>query len=133
MANGQMGPQQGPPAPPGAWSWENLKNKGKGLLSDPNQTLENPWFNMGMGILSENSKVGGGDPFGAAVQGMRASKLTKQQRLDRERIEKLREELAALIAARQAAEAAKAGAPPVGGQSPVPAGSVPTSIMEYMR
>ena len=115
---------------PGAWSWEALKGHGRGLLEDPNALLENPYFNMGMGILSENSKIGGGDPFGAAVQGMRASKLTKQQRLDRERIEKLREELAKLIAMRQAAEAAKAGMPQ---QSPVPAGSQPTSIMEYMR
>jgi hypothetical protein len=123
------------------WGLENLKGKGKGLLSDPNQMLESPWFNMGMGILSENTKPFGGDPFGAAVQGMRSSKLTKQQNEDRARIEKLREELAALIAARQAAMAGPPpgppgppGPPPAGPQSPVPPGMQgPTSIMDYMR
>jgi hypothetical protein len=126
------------------WSLGNLKGKGKGLLADPNQMLESPWFNMGMGILSENTKPFGGDPFGAAVEGMRSSKVTKQQREDRERIEKLRAELAALIAARQAAMGPPPGpppgapgvpgGPPQGPQSPVPPGMQgPTSIMEYMR
>ncbi|MHA1570203.1 MAG: hypothetical protein ACTSWM_00170 [Alphaproteobacteria bacterium] len=112
------------------WSWDNFKGKGKGLLSDPNQMLESPWFNMGMGILSENSKVGGGDPFGAAVSGMRKSKVTKQQRQDRERIEELRKQLAELIRARQAAAQAAQGGPQM---SPIPPGSQPTSIMEYMK
>jgi hypothetical protein len=116
------------------WSLANLKGKGKGLLSDPDQMLENPWFNMGMGILSENQKPFGGDPFAAAVQGMRSSKLTKQQREDRERIEKLREELAALIAARQAAMGQPPATPGALPQSPVPpAMQGPTSIMDYMR
>ena len=109
------------------WGWDNLKGKGKGLLADPNQMLESPWFNMGMGILSENQKPFGGDPFGAAVSGMRASKLTKQQREDRERIEQLRKELAELIRAKQAAMQGPQ-------QSPIPPGMQgPTSIMEYMK
>jgi hypothetical protein len=124
------------------WGLDNIKTRGKGLLDDPNQLLESPWFNMGMGILSENSKPFGGDPFTAAVQGMKSSKVTKQQREDRERIQKLRDELAALIAARQAAlggppQGPLAGppqGPPAGPQSPVPPGMQgPTSIMDYMR
>ncbi len=79
------------------WSLQALKDKGKGLLANPNQMLESPLFNMGMGILSENSKPFGGDPFSAAMQGMRSAKETKQDREDRERIEQLRKEIQKMI------------------------------------
>ena len=75
------------------WSWGNFANKGKGILADPNSTLTNPWFNAGMGLLSENRKPFGGDPFGAVISGVRGAKETKQKDEDRKRQEELRKQL----------------------------------------
>ncbi len=88
----------GPPKPPpGKWSWEALKKSGKRLLADPNQMLSNPLFNAGMGILGENRKPFGGDPFSAAMAGMHSAKATKEQEEDRKRIEELRKRLNQLM------------------------------------
>lgn len=96
------GQMMGPPQPtPGKWSWDAFKQKGQGLLADPNQLLSNPMFSMGMGLLSENQKPGGGDPFAAAVQGMQSAQGNKQQQEDRLRIEELRKQLQQLIMAQR--------------------------------
>jgi len=120
------------------WSFGNFKNKGAGLLSDPNQMLTNPWVQMGMGLLSENTKPGGGDPFGGAMQGLAGAKKTKQEDEDRKRLEVLRAKLAALIAAQAQAGQQSPGAPPGvmspqgGMMTPVPP-QQPRSIMDLLR
>ena len=96
---GMMGPPT--PPPPGKWSWDAFKQKGQGLLADPNQLMSNPLFSMGMGLLSENQKPFGGDPFGAAMQGMQDSQVTKEQQEDRKRIEELRAQIQKLIMAQR--------------------------------
>ena len=47
MSNGFLGQD---------WSWANLKGKGQGILSDPQQLTTNPWFNMGMGTPTVGSE-----------------------------------------------------------------------------
>lgn len=114
------------------WGWDNLKNRGKGLLANPGGLLENPWFRAGMGILSENRKPFGGDPFNAGMlQGFADARLTKEQREDRERIKKLREELAEWMK-RQGGGAYPPGvmAPGGGMMTPVPNPQRP-QLMDY--
>ena len=132
MANGFLGQD---------WSWANLKNKAGGILSDPESLTTSPWFNMGMGILSENRKPFGGDPFGGAVAGLTKAKETKQADEDRKRIQELREKIADLL--RQQALGRQTGysqVPMPGGgtmQAPYtplpPAQQPPRSIMELQR
>jgi len=110
--------------PPGDWSWANLKNKGQGLLNDPNQLMESPWFNMGMGLLSENSKPFGGNPAQGILGGMKSSKETKEANADRKRIEELRKQLQDMILRQQMAAMGGQQMPGGGWQSPIP-GAVP--------
>jgi hypothetical protein len=94
------------------WSGANFKNKGKGILADPTQLVSNPLFSAGMGILSENNKPFGGDPFGAAMGGILSAKEQKQSDEDRKRQEQMREMLKKWMAA-------QAGhLPPGGGMVP---------------
>ena len=90
-----------------AGGWEHFK----GLLSDPEQMQalqSNPMFNVGMGLLSSryNSNI---NPFQAALGGLSSAGKNKTAMEDRKRLEELRKQLAALIAAQQG-----------GGQSRVP-------------
>jgi hypothetical protein len=98
------------------WSGANFKNKGKGILADPTQLMSNPLFSAGMGILSENQKPFGGDPFGAAMGGVLSAKQQQQADEDRKRQEELREQLKKWMAA-QAGQGA-----PGGGMVPNPYG-----------
>jgi len=97
-----MGPPQSPP--PGKWSWDAFKQKGQGLLADPNQLMQSPLFNMGMGLLSENAKPFGGDPFSAVMQGMQRSQGATEAEEDRMRIEVLRARLNQLIKQQMASQ-----------------------------
>lgn len=116
------------------WSWANLKGKGQGILSDPNTLMENPWFRSGMGILSENQKAYGGDPFGAFVTGMKGAKETKQEREDRERIEDLRKQIAEWLKRQQTGYPAGVQAPGGGMMTPLPpAQQPPRSILDLQR
>lgn len=117
------------------WGLANLKGKAQGLLADPNAQMENPWFRMGMGLLSENQKPYGGDPFGAAISAMKGAKETEQQRKDRERVEQLRKQLAELIQQRQMQMGGGVQDPRSGGwMTPVPpAQQPPRSIMDLYR
>lgn len=98
------------------WSFDNFKNKGKGILADPTQLMSNPLFTAGMGILSENNKPFGGDPFGAAMAGISTAKGNKQADEDRKRQEELREQLKKWMAAQAGHQ------PPGGGMTPNPYG-----------
>ena len=67
----------------------------KGLLGDPEQQtalLSNPMFRMGTGILANP-----GEGVQGAVRGLAAAKQQGQSDEDRERMEKLREQLSQLI------------------------------------
>ena len=67
----------------------------KGLLGDPEQQtalLSNPMFRMGTGILANP-----GQGVQGAVRGLAAAKQQGQSDEDRERMEKLREQLSQLI------------------------------------
>jgi len=102
MAQTQNPGMMGPPQPtPGKWSFDAFKQKGKGLLADPSQLLSNPMFNMGMGLLSENAKPFGGDPFSAVMGGLQGAQGNKQEQEDRLRIEELRAQLQKLIMSQQ--------------------------------
>jgi hypothetical protein len=104
------------------WSWEGLKNSGKGLLTDPEKmqgALDNPWFQMGMGLLSENQKAFGGNPAAGIMGGLTTSRQQRQDTADRKRIEDLREQLAKIIAA-QGGGAPQAPAPGQPQMSPAP-------------
>lgn len=113
------------------WSWDKLKTGMQGLLADPNATMENPWFQAGMGLLSENTKPYGGNWAAGALGGMAAAKETEQQRKDRERIEELRRQIADWM--RQ--QYGGAVMSPQGGMmSPLPQGQMPPkSIMDLYR
>ncbi len=100
------------------WTLGGLSDRVGGLLTDPQQQMaliQNPMFNVGMGLLSSyyDPNV---NPFQAAVKGIAGAQATADEQEDRARIEELRRELAALIAAQ--------GIP--GGQMPPPQAS-PTS------
>ncbi len=120
---------------PGDWSWGNLKNKAGGLLDDPNAAMENPWFRMGMGLLSENSKPFGGDPFGAGILGgMQGAKETKQQNADQKRIEELRRKIAEWLQQQQLGAMGGQQMPGGAWQTPLPQNQQPPrSIMDMMR
>lgn len=82
------------------WSFKNLKGKAMGLLTDPQQQmglLQNPLFSAGMGLLS-SSYDPNVNPFNAAMGGIASAQQNQQAQADRERIEELRRQLAALIA-----------------------------------
>lgn len=123
---------------PGDWSFGNLKSKVGGLLTDPQQQmglLSNPMFRAGMGILSENSKPFGGDKFGAALAGIAGAQGNKQEQDDRERLEQLRQQLAALIAAQQGGGGVgPQGYPmsPVPGQTPPIAGDQTQQLLQKL-
>lgn len=81
------------------WSWDALKGQVGGLMSDPNQQralLENPMFNMGMGLLSANA-----DPntnaFQGLMGGLNSANDQKTAADERARAEAQREELSALF------------------------------------
>lgn len=114
------------------WSWDNLKNTTSGILSDPNQMMENPWFNAGMGILSENQKPYGGDPYGAFITGVKGAKETKQEREDRERIQELRKQIAEWLQRQQTGYPAGVQAPGGGMMTPVPQ-QPPRSILDQWK
>jgi len=120
------------------WSWEGLKNSGKGLLTDPEKmqaATENPWFQMGMGLLSENNKAFGGNPAAGIMQGLSSSKEQRQAAEDRTRIEQLREQLAKIIADQQGGAGAPTPAPGQPPMSPAPMqpGQGPGGIMELLK
>ena len=125
MSNGFLGQD---------WSWANLKGKGQGILSDPQQLTTNPWFNMGMGVLSANQQPGGGDPFGAAMGALQTTKERKQADEDRRRIEELRAQIAALIRQQMLGRQTQVD-PRTGAMStPLPqAQQPPRSIMDLRR
>lgn len=105
------------------WSGANFLNKGKGILADPTQLMSNPLFSAGMGILSENRKPFGGDPFGAAMGGIMSAKGQQQADEDRKRQEELREQLKKWMMA-------QAGQGPAGGgmvPNPYGGGMVPAA------
>ena len=105
------------------WSGANFKNKGKGILADPTQLMSNPLFSAGMGILSENNKPFGGDPFGAAMAGIGSAKSQQQADADRKRQEEMREQLKKWMMA-------QAGQVPAGGgmtPNPYGGGMVPVA------
>jgi len=110
----------GPPQPQNKWGWDAFKQKGQGLLADPNQLLSNPLFSMGMGLLSENQKPGGGDPFGAAMQGMQSAQGNKEEQEDRKRIEELRARLNELMRNQMAAQLPEIQTGGMGRQKPMP-------------
>lgn len=113
------------------WTWDGLKTGLQGLLADPNKAMENPWFQAGMGVLSESQKPYGGNWTQGALGGITAANETKQQREDRERIEKLRREIYDLIMQQQgrAVKSVQGGM-----MSPVPQSQMPpTSIMELRK
>ena len=132
MSNGFLGQD---------WSWENFKNRGQGILSDPESLATNPWFQAGMGVLSENQKPYGGDPFGAFAGAMQTTKERKQADEDRKRIQELRAQIADLI--RQQMMGRQTGYTGVqmpdgttyqAPYSPIPQNQQqPRSIMELMR
>ncbi len=63
--------------------------------------MTNPMFQAGMGILSENRKPFGGDPFMGAMGGLMSAREITQADEDRKRIQELREEIADLIRQQQ--------------------------------
>jgi len=105
------------------WSFGNLKNKGKGILADPTQLMSNPLFSAGMGILSENQKPFGGDPFGAAMGGIMSAKGQQQADEDRKRQEEMREHMKKWFMAQQGQVPAGGGMTP----NPYGAGMVPVA------
>ena len=119
------------------WSWEGLKGKVGGLLNDPAQMtalMESPMFQAGMGLLSENSKPFGGNAAQGVLGGLASANETKQQREDRERMEKLRAEIAEWLRQQQMAGMGGQQTPSGGWQSPVPPTQAPpTSIMDLMK
>ena len=96
--------------------WGDFKSRGKGILADPSALMTNPWFTAGMGILSENQKAHGGDPFGAVLSGVKSAKEQKQKDEDRKRQEELRKQLKRWMAAQAGHK------PPGGGMTPNPYG-----------
>lgn len=82
------------------WSMGNLKDTFGNFTSNPNQALSNPWFGMGMGLL-QSSYDGNVNPYAAAMGGLAQAKGVKEADEDRERIQKLRDELATLIQKQQ--------------------------------
>ena len=74
--------------------------------------LGSPLFNVGMGLLSSNRP--GGNPAQAVMGGLGNSQGFGENYADKQRIEELRKELAALIAAQQQKQAqAPMQGPPV--------------------
>ena len=88
-------------------SFGDFKGQIGGLLSDPDKAFElasNPWVGIGTGLLSGKGAAG-------AMAGLAAAKKQGQSDEDRERLAKLREQLAALIQ-QQAGGAGVPGQPP---------------------
>ena len=123
MSNGFLGQD---------WSWANLKGKGQGILNDPSSLTTNPWFNMGMGVLSANQS--GGDPWSAMAGALQTTKQRKQEDEDRKRIEELRAQIAALIRQQMLGRQTQVD-PQTGAMStPLPqAQQPPRSIMDLYR
>ena len=72
----------------------------QGLLQSPKKQAGlagNPMFNAGMGLLG-SSYDAGINPFQAAMQGLQKGTAEQQSQADRERLDKLRKALAAMIA-----------------------------------
>lgn len=116
------------------WSWGNLKNKGAGILADPESLTTNPWFQAGMGILSENQKPFGGDPFGAFTGALQKTKKGKQEDADRARIEELRRQIADIIRQQSLGRASRVDPKTGAVGTPLPPGQQPPrSIMELYK
>lgn len=60
------------------WSWGGFTDKLGGILDNPQQLQENPWFNMGMGLLSSRYD-GNINPYQAAMGGLQTANQNKQQ------------------------------------------------------
>lgn len=116
------------------WSWENFKGKGKGILDDPESLTTNPWFQGGMGILSENTKPFGGDPFGAFSGALAGTKKQKEADADRKRIEELRAKIQDIIRQQSLGRTTQID-PRTGAMStPLPQNQQPPrSIMDLMK
>lgn len=83
------------------WSFGGFKDKVGGLM-DPTaqrELLASPMFRTGMGLLASNKD--GSNPYEAVVQGLQGSKAANVFDEDRERIEQLRKQLAALLMQQQ--------------------------------
>ncbi len=78
-----------------------------GILQDPTQLNSNPLFQMGIGLLDPTTTT-----TQAVLGGLAGAQANQQEQEDRARLEKLRQELATLLA-RQGM-----GPPPVGMASP---------------
>ncbi len=118
----------------GNWSWDQFKGAMGGILKDPEQLTTNPWFQGGMGILSENQKPYGGDPFGGFTGALANVKKGKQEDEDRKRAEELRAQIA-MILRQQALGRSTQIDPRTGAMStPLPQqNQPPRSIMDLMN
>lgn len=114
------------------WSWGGFKNSMSGLLNDPQAMQENPWFNVGMGILAENNKPYGGNWAEGVMGGFTKAKETKQEREDRERIQELRKQIAEWLQRQQTGYPAGVQAPGGGMMTPVPQ-QPPKSILDQWK
>lgn len=77
------------------WGWDAFKNQVGGLLTDQERVqglTENPWFNMGMGLLAENRKPFGGNPAQGMMGALATSRQAKEAGEDRRRREQSRED-----------------------------------------
>ena len=117
------------------WSWGGFKGSMKGILDDPESLTTNPWFNVGMGILSENQKPFGGDPFGAATGALATTKERKQADEDRKRINELRAQIADIIRQQQLGNQTIIDPRTGAMSSAIPPGVAqpPRSIMDLMK
>ena len=60
------------------WSWAGLTDKLGGIMQNPQQLQENPWFQAGMGLLSASAD-GNINPYQAALGGLQTGIQNRQQ------------------------------------------------------
>lgn len=75
------------------WSFGNLKNRAGGLLEDPTQLNQNPWFQMGTGLLGAKP----GEEWQAIRTGLAGAQKSQEAKADRERQEDMRKRMEELI------------------------------------